>query len=1296
MLPYLNRARMGCEADSRTRTERVGRMFLLVWALLANLIAVAAGPVAATPFTMTTPNGITLPSAYPEAGGVAMVMVGVNGNTYYQFSDPSGAFVGYQNSGNPAAFRGNPFTINNPISLNCGNTTCATYFGGAIATMYVRFSAYDGDTGSGEFDFNNIDLIMNGTNVGNWSNVATQITNNAGTLSSGTAQGFTNNTFNTGWFTTTNAALLSNILSTGQTTTQVRDSDPNDNFWDFTIGNSLANPLLRTIAPGYDLTKTASTPTYTTVGQVVTYTYVMRNIGSVRITNLAISDNRLTGITCSKTIILATNLGTTPDQATCTGTYTITQADIDAGTVTNVANGTGTADFGVLGQVTATRTITGPAQAPNLTMTKTASLSNFGAVGSSVPYTFTFRNRGNVTLTNVTVTDPKIPSLSCVVASLPPDQQRVCTANYTVTQADVDAWAAGTQLANTATVTGTRPGGAGTVSATANRSLPGPAIGPALAVTKTSNPNGFTTPGTVLNFTIAVQNTGNVTFPAAPAVSDPLVTGAGGSVTCPAGQVAPGATINCTAAYTVTQADVNAGTLRNTASASITVGGVTATNSGFVDVTGTRTPSLTIDKQQAAGAPASFNAPGVGLTYIYIVRNTGNVTLNAPTVADNRVAVTCPAGTIAPNASVTCTSAVYTTTQADVNTGGVTNTATATAAPVGGGAAVTSPSDSVTVPSIRSPAMTLVKSAPNLPPAQFVVGNSVTYTYTVTNTGNVGLAQQVTITDDKIGAPFNCGAPGLVPGQSLTCTATYTFTLADVAAGFVTNRALATSGTTTSNTDTVTVPQAGTPDIAVAKTATTASFTTVGQTISYSFTITNSGQTTITRVGQPVTLNDPKLTANNCAAQQPVQLVAGASFTCTGSYTGVTQAEMDAGQVVNTATASFVFTSPGGPVTVTSPTSSVTVPSAAAPAVTVAKSASPAQFTTVGQTITYTFTITNTGPQTLATATVTDPLIPGLSCTRTNIAPAGTATCTGTYAVTQADMDAGVINNTATVNARTPANVPATNTGSTAVPVAPGSATKSMTLAKTANPSPFGAVGTKVVYTFAVTNTGSPDADRNHHNGPADPVLHLHHRNAGAGGGEQRLHGELHGHAGGCERGQPREHGHGDRAGGRERDKHDHDARSGARAVADAGEGRTGKLHGGRAERRLHVHRAEHGQRDADRDHGDRRAGTVLHLHDRHAGTGGIEFDLSGDLCRDAGRRGRGPDREHRVGLGNSAWQRDGGGDRRRHNTGACAVPGADDDQGGAFVFHRAGPDDHLRLHGAEHRQRDTDRDNGH
>ena len=66
----------------------------------------------ATPFTMTVPGtGVALPGEYPEAGGVAIVLTGVNGNIYYQFSDPTGAFFGFQYSGSPAAFRGNPFTF---------------------------------------------------------------------------------------------------------------------------------------------------------------------------------------------------------------------------------------------------------------------------------------------------------------------------------------------------------------------------------------------------------------------------------------------------------------------------------------------------------------------------------------------------------------------------------------------------------------------------------------------------------------------------------------------------------------------------------------------------------------------------------------------------------------------------------------------------------------------------------------------------------------------------------------------------------------------------------------------------------------------------------------------------------------------------------------------------------------------------------------------------------------------------------------------------------------------------------
>jgi len=95
----------------------------------------------ATPFTTTVPGtGVMLPDEYPEAGGVAIVLTGANGNIYYQFSDPDGAFRGFNSNGQPRRFRGNPFTVNDPISLDCGFASCTDYFGGSIARMDIRFS----------------------------------------------------------------------------------------------------------------------------------------------------------------------------------------------------------------------------------------------------------------------------------------------------------------------------------------------------------------------------------------------------------------------------------------------------------------------------------------------------------------------------------------------------------------------------------------------------------------------------------------------------------------------------------------------------------------------------------------------------------------------------------------------------------------------------------------------------------------------------------------------------------------------------------------------------------------------------------------------------------------------------------------------------------------------------------------------------------------------------------------------------------------------------------------------------
>ncbi|WP_036140578.1 DUF7507 domain-containing protein, partial [Aerolutibacter daejeonensis] len=177
-------------------------------------------------------------------------------------------------------------------------------------------------------------------------------------------------------------------------------------------------------------------------------------------------------------------------------------------------------------------------------------------------------------------------------------------------------------------------------------------------------------------------------------------------------------------------------------------------------------------------SPLVYAAAGDVISYSYLLTNTGNVTLSAPyTVADDKTPVTCPAtpGTLAPGGTVTCT-ATYTITQADVNAGSVTNVATASA--IFNNAAVNSAQDSATVTATQTASMSLVKTASPLVYA--AAGDVISYSYLLTNTGNVTLSAPYTVADDK--TTVTCPAtPGtLAPGGTVTCTATYTITQTDV------------------------------------------------------------------------------------------------------------------------------------------------------------------------------------------------------------------------------------------------------------------------------------------------------------------------------------------------------------------------------------------------------------------------------------------------------------------------------------------------------------------------------------
>ena len=262
---------------------------------------------------------------------------------------------------------------------------------------------------------------------------------------------------------------------------------------------------------------------------------------------------------------------------------------------------------------------------------------------------------------------------------------------------------------------------------------------------------------------------------------------------------------------------------------------------------------------------------------------------------------------------------------------------------------VTSPTDTETVTAVQSPALTIVKTA--TPITYSTVGAVISYSYLVTNSGNVTLSGPFTVSDDKAGNEACPYITSLAPGASITCTASYTIGQADLDAGSVTNVASASNGTVTSPTDTETVTAVQSPALTIVKTATPITYSTVGTVISYSYLVTNSGNVTLSG---PFTVSDDKATDESCP--ETASLAPGASITCTASYT-IGQADLDAGSVTNVASAS------NG--TVTSPTDTETVTAVQSPALTIVKTATPITYSTVGTVISYSYLVTNSGNVTL-------------------------------------------------------------------------------------------------------------------------------------------------------------------------------------------------------------------------------------------------------------------------------------------------------------------------------------------
>jgi uncharacterized repeat protein (TIGR01451 family) len=225
----------------------------------------------------------------------------------------------------------------------------------------------------------------------------------------------------------------------------------------------------------------------------------------------------------------------------------------------------------------------------------------------------------------------------------------------------------------------------------------------------------------------------------------------------------------------------------------------------------------------------------------------------------------------------------------------------------------------------------------------FESGTPVTYTLVITNNGPdlMGIDDTVTVTDDKAGGgtlvsvqasgsgtPFTCdtavGAAipadgeldcsrpvgdkvrGLDNGEKLTLVYTKILT---GSAPVLNNVGVTDRGNQANNTAAATV-QPAVPGVSLVKKATPKKVAKLGEKITYTFKVTNTGNIALKTIAiaEQEFSGKGSLTPT-CPALAPTGLAPGASITCTAKYK-VHKRDLVAGKVVNVATASG--TTPAG------------------------------------------------------------------------------------------------------------------------------------------------------------------------------------------------------------------------------------------------------------------------------------------------------------------------------------------------------------------------------------------------
>ncbi|CRK56046.1 internalin, putative [Alloactinosynnema sp. L-07] len=805
--------------------------------------------------------------------------------------------------------------------------------------------------------------------------------------------------------------------------------------------------------PDVTVEKTTDTPTIA-AGDTARFTVTVRNLGPGAATNVTLSDPLPAGVAWVENPDLPA-CSITANTLNCTFTTLAANASVSV-TVEGIYSAAGCAalpntatvsalnePIGATGNNTATATIN--VNCPDVTVEKTTDTGTISA-GDTARFTITVRNLGPGIAFDVGVTDPlpagitwtvNPPTPGCAIA----DNTLTCALGAIAPNASVaitvegvtDAADCGT-LPNTATVSATNDSNPANNTATATITVNCPDV----TVEKTTD-TGTISAGDTARFTITVRNLGpgtasgitltdplpaGITWTINPATAGCAITN--NTLTCDLGTLATNASVAITVEGITDATDC--GTLTNTATVSATNETNTENNTATAVIT-VNCSDVTVEKTTDTGTISAGDTARFTIT----VRNLGPGTASGVTLTDPLPAgvtwainpatqgcaianstLTCDLGTLATDASVTVT--VEGGTDA-ADCGNLLNTATVSAT----NETNTSNNTATATITVNCADVTVEKTTDT---SEILAGDLARFTITVRNVGP-GTAYAVRL-DDPLPAgitwaenpdvtecaiannTLTCDWPSLAPQGTVTVTVEGTTPEAEC--GTLTNTATVSAGNETNtenNTATARITVTCLPNVIIEKVADDDTID-AGATAAFTITVKNIGAGPALNVVLTDELPDGiAWTADNdlCEIVEGVLTCEFGTMAPTAEQvvhlTGPTTAA-DCGVLANTASVALTRAEGGE--------SSATITVVCSVDIGIDKSGPTTA--KVGDTITYTFTVTNVGQTDLTKVTLTDPICTTGTLVWTNqadgdavlkVGEVWTATCKHTITSTDPD-----------------------------------------------------------------------------------------------------------------------------------------------------------------------------------------------------------------------------------------------------------------------------------------------------